>query len=317
MELSVIVPFVREWPQVAFTLRSIHEELEGIEHEVLAIDNLQSNMEEDRGTGMVKGMANQWTKAGDPWLKYYHKNDKLSHWQCKNFGIQKATAPIIWFVDSHCIVGRDAARTMYHFYKRNWEVLDGSIHLPLTYHILEQRQLIYKAVVDVTKGDYAYSFNTYIPSSWEQVQEVPVMSTCGMMIHKQYLEQLGGWPKELGIYSGGEHFLNYCQAILGLKKYIWKANPLTHHGDRRGYSWNHYDQRRNRAIACYMVGGEKLMNKWVDECAKLSPNESKRVKNNIMATCKKHRDHIRSQQMMEIEEWLDKWKGHSLLQGVY
>jgi len=274
-------------------------------------------MEEDRGSKMVQGMANQWTKTGDPWLKYYHKNDKLSHWQCKNYGIEKASADIIWFVDSHCIPGRDSGRSMFRFYEEHWQELDGSIHLPLTYHILEPRQLIYKAVVDTTKGDFAYSFNTYRPNTWEQVQEVPVMSTCGMMIHKNYLSQLGGWPTELGIYSGGEHFLNYCQAMLGLKKYIWKAEPLCHHGDKRGYSWNHYDQRRNRAIASYLIGGEKLMEKWIDNCARLSKNEAARMKNNIVATCCKHRDHILSQQMMTIEEWLDKWKGHELLQGTW
>ena len=317
MDLSVVIPYVREWPQIAFTIRAIHEELEGIDHEIIAVDNLQPKMEYDRGSKMVQGMANQWTTAGDPWLKYFHKNDKLSHWQCKNFAVKKAQANILWFVDSHCIPGRDSGRSMFRFYEKHWEELDGSVHLPLTYHILEPRQLIYKAVIDTTKGDYAYSFNTYRPNAWEQVQEVPVMSTCGMMIHKNYLEQLGGWPEELGIYSGGEHFINYCQAILGLKKYVWKANPLCHHGDKRGYSWNHYDQRRNRAIASYLIGGEELLVKWVTNNARLSSNETARVINNVQATCREHRDHIKSQQMMTIEEWLDKWKGHELLQGTW
>jgi hypothetical protein len=317
MDLSVVIPFVREWPQVTFTIRAIHEELKDIEHEIIAVDNLMHNMDEDRGSNMVKGMANCWTAAGDPWLKYFRKDDKLSHWQCKNFAVEKASADIIWFVDSHCIPGRDSGSSMFRFYEEHWQELDGSIHLPLTYHILEPRQLIYKAVVNSSIGDYAYSFNTYRPNTWEQVQEVPAMSTCGMMIHKNYLKQLGGWPKELGIYSGGEHFLNYCQAILGMKKYIWKAEPLCHHGDKRGYSWNYYDQRRNRGIASYLIGGEKLLRQWIKCCAKLSPNESARVINNIMLTCREHRDHILSQQLMTIEEWLDKWKGHELLKGTW
>jgi hypothetical protein len=314
MELSVIVPYVREYPQVVFTLRSIHEELQGIEHEVIAIDNLQPGMEEDRGSAMVKNMANQWTKAGYPWLKYYRKNDKLSHWQCKNFGIEKASAPILWFVDSHCIVGRDSAYSMFRFYNAHWQELDGSMHLPLTYHILEPKQLIYKSVINRATGDYAYSFNTYNPSSWKQWEEVPAMSTCGMMIHKHYLNQLGNWPTELGIYSGGEHFLNYCQAILGLKKYIWKANPLCHHGEKRGYSWNYYDQRRNRAIASYLIGGEKLMVRWLENCGKLRDIEVKRMINNILATCRKHRDHIRNHRLLDIEEWVWIWKDHELMQ---
>jgi len=313
MDLTVVVPFVREWPQIAFTLRSIHEALIGVEHEILAIDNLMPKMEVDQGSGNVKGMANQTTKSGDPWLKYYPYQDKLSHWQCKNFGTNKASADIMWFVDAHCEVGHDSVRSMFKFYKENWAELDGSIHLPLTYHILETKELIYKAVIDRSTGNYGYSFNSYNPNLWPEVQEVPVMSTCGMMIHKNYLDQLGGWPVELGIYHGGEHFINYCQAIIGLKKYIWKARPLFHHGDKRGYSWNHYDQRRNRCIANYMFGGEELLTKWIETSAKLSANEGARVKNNIMATCRKHRDHILSQQVFEIDEWIERWQGHELM----
>ena len=98
MVVSVIVPFVREWPQVAFTLRSIHECLKGIDHEVLAIDNLQSTMQEDRGSQNVASMANKWSQSKDPWLRYFHYTDKLSHWQCKNLGIREAKGDIYWFI---------------------------------------------------------------------------------------------------------------------------------------------------------------------------------------------------------------------------
>jgi len=319
VRISVIVPFVREWPQVAFTLRSIHESLKGISHEVLAIDNLMSTMIEDRGSKNVKGMANEWESHGNPWLEYYHYKDKLSHWQCKNFGIREAKGSILWFIDSHCIIPSSAAEAIL-FYESNYVDLKGSLHLPLTYHILEPRQLMYKAAVMVKKGDYHYTFHTFNRNKYlerERVIEVPAMSTCGMIMHRDYMRQLGGWPVSLGIYGGGENFINFTMAVLGLKKWVWIGDSLCHHGDKRGYAWNLYDQQRNRAIATYMFGGERLLRKWANEVGKFSHNERRRAIESIRKECNLHREAVKILQVCEIEEWVDQWKSHELMVGDY
>lgn len=316
--ISVIVPFVREWPQIAFTIRSIHESLINVDHEVLAIDNLQENMQEDRGTKNIKGMASEWQNVNDSWLKYYHYKDKLSHWQCKNFGMSKASGDIFWFIDGHCILPPTAVEAA-RYYKANYMELCGSLHMPLTYHILEPRQLMYKAVVQTGTADYAYTFHTFSRKKYSPnyTVEVPAMSTCGMMIHRTFMEQCGFWPTELGIYGGGEHFMNYTMAVLGLKKHVWVGDSLYHHGDKRGYAWNHYDQQRNRALANYMFGGRRLMDCWLDKKAKLNGNESKRVRRSILDSSGEHRQWIKDNQLVEIEEWVKEWKDHELLIGEY
>lgn len=318
-KVSVIVPFVREWPQVAFTIRSIHESLKSISHEVLAIDNLTSTMQEDRGSKNVKGMAKEWENSNNPWLKYYHYSDKLSHWQCKNFGMSKASGDIYWFIDSHCIVPSSAAEAI-SYYSVNHKELNGSLHMPLTYHILEPRQLIYKAAVEVKKADYHYTFHTFNRSKYlerEKVIEVPAMSTCGMMIHKEYMRQLGGWPIELGIYGGGENFINFTMAVLGIKKWVWVGDSLCHHGDKRGYAWNLHDQQRNRAIATYMFGGERLLTQWINNKGKFSHNERRRAKQSILDKCHTQRAVIKATQVCEIEDWVNQWKSHELMVGDF
>ena len=317
-KVSVIVPFVREWPQVAFTIRSIHESLKGISHEVLAIDNLTSTMTEDRGSKNLKGMANEWASHGDPWLKYYHVGDKLSHWQCKNFAMSKASGDVFWFIDSHCIMPMGAIEAI-EYYVNNYEALLGSMHMPLTYHILEPKQLMYKAAVEVPKSDYHYTFHTFSQRKYRgmEVVEVPAMSTCGMMIHKDYMEKLGHWPKELGIYGGGENFINFTMAILGLKKWVWVGDSLCHHGDKRGYAWNHYDQQRNRGIATYMFGGERVLTNWMNNKARLTHASGRKARRSILATCKEHRAKIKASQVYEIEEWVNLWKDHELMIGDF
>lgn len=310
--VSIIIPFVKEWPQVAFTIRSVAETLKGTQFKILAIDNLQKNMGEDRATKNIKAMANK-----HHWLEYHRKNEKLSHWQCKNYGIKNSSGEILLFIDAHCIAPRDLPLAI-EYYQKNWEELNGSMHLPLTYHILENKRLIYKAVFDVPRGDHAYTFHTYSPNEnrGEAVFEVPTMSTCGMMIHRSIIEKVGRWPSELGIYGGGEHFLNYTLAVMGYKKWIYKSSSaLYHHGDKRGYSWNHHDYQRNRAIATYMFGGSRLLNLWMKSTAKLRPNEKNAMLMNIIDTCCDHRTLIKSKQVKTVEEFAHEWKGSYLAKG--
>lgn len=314
-KISVIVPYVREWPQIAFTIRSIHESLIGVDHEVLAIDNLMPTMQEDRGSENVRSMAKLWADKGDPWLKYFHYKKKLSHWQCKNFAMSKAEGDIYWFVDSHCIVPASAVEAIL-LYRSGYKSLEGSLHMPLTYHILEPKQLMYKTKVNTSNALYHYKFHTFYPSRYlGAFTEVPAMSTCGMIIHKDYMELLGGWPKELGIYGGGENFINFTMAVLGLKKYVWVGDSLCHHGEKRGYSWNHYDYQRNRSIATYMFGGKRLLEIWLKKEAKFSRTEIRKVYRNICLTLRGHRNRIKDNQKYEIEEWVQSWKDSDLLIG--
>lgn len=316
--MSVIVPFVREWPQVAFTLRSIHEVLLTVEHEILAIDNLVPSLQGDRATSNVEGMAKEWEKVGWPWLKYYKYSDHLSHWQCKNFGIEKAKGDFLWFIDSHCIMPIRALEAL-EYYIDNFDDLNGSLHMPLTYHILEPRQLMYKCAVDIPKGDYHYKFHSFSQEKYKDhdAVEVPAMSTCGMMINKEYMERLGNWPTELGIYGGGENFMNFTMAVLGMKKWVWVGDSLCHHGDKRGYNWNLYDQQKNRAAASYMFGGKRLLKLWLDKVAKLSTGEKRTVERSILKNLRSHRSFIKAQQLYEIEEWVDLWKNDELMIGEF
>ena len=126
-ELSIIVPFVNEYPQIMFTIRNIAESLKDrIDFEILAVNNYCSQVEQqvqtqtameverlskhlqktgykangklkafmdttiqaymdDRGGGSVKACS-----KGHHWLEYLEYTDKLSHWNAKRVGCNKA-----------------------------------------------------------------------------------------------------------------------------------------------------------------------------------------------------------------------------------
>lgn len=314
-ELSVILPYCNEYPMASFTIQSIAQELrDRVDFEIIAINNYtqevkEQGVDEDKGFEAIEASAKV-----NPWLKSLNYQGKLSHWQAKNMGIQASTGRFLWFCDAHCSISRDSVANMFHFYKEHHKELNGTIHLPLTYKLLESHRLIYK-LVDKSKetGEVNYSFTGYRQGK-EPYYQVPCMSTCGMMMSRELYDELGGWPVELGIYGGGENFSNFALAILGKTINIFngqngEGRPLFHHGEKRGYSWNYNDYTRNRVIATYMFGGAKLAAHYINH-RKGRPDILADIFHNVLATCKEHREHIKARQVMTIQEWLDKQKGN-------
>lgn len=331
-QLAVIVPYVQEWPQIAFTLRSIHEDLLGIDHEIIVVDNFceqayiqTRNMGTviDRGHSRVelpdKTIVPTWLEQEGkfhqsaieaqaerlPWLRYIHYDMKLSHWNSKRVACKASDAEVFLFADSHVVPGRDSLRKLYDYYSQHWYGLTGSLHLPLSYHILEEHRLIYKLVYE--RGLLGYSFTGYRDE--QEPYEVPVMSTCGMMIHRNYLDRVGGWPRELGIYGGGENFMNASMAVTGLRKWIMPGTILHHHGDKRGYHYEWLDHKRNQAIAMFLAAGRGGLMKYLEHVKGFERHHDlfMELADEIMTFCAAQRGQIVENTEIELEEWVSKW----------
>lgn len=303
-ELSVIIPFCREYPQVLFTVRNIAEELrDRVDFEIITVNNfceeIGAGNEDDKGHEALAA-----TMKGNHWLKAISYNKKLSHWQAKNVGVQISSGYILWFCDAHCMIQRNSLYNMFEYYRKNHEEIKGTLHLPLTYKIMEWRRLIYKLVNNIENGEVHYSFTPF--RSAQEPYAVPCMSTCGMMMARYLYDDLAGWPRELGIYGGGENFINFTLAVLGYNIFIWPDGVLHHHGEKRGYSWNYDDYTRNRTIATYIFGGADLAASFI-EYRKGNKKALQEILNNVFQTCSDHRAWIKSRQIMTIEEWLLKW----------
>ena len=72
------------------------------------------------------------------------------------------------------------------------------------------------------------------------------------------------------------------------------------------YSFYGDDYARNRLIATYMFGGERLLHKYAPHC-KGGALVTKWVEE-ILTQCKIHRNKIAAFQVMEIEEWFSNFK---------
>lgn len=317
-KLSVIIPFAQEHPQIAFTVQNIYCELrDKCDFEIIVIDNYCSelqyqldakNEKQDNGSKYMSELANEQR----PWLKYLHYAEKLSHWQAKNLGVHHSSGEFLWFVDSHCIVSPGALSGMFEHYRQYHKELNGTLHMPISY-MLERPglELIYKLIHDREHGVMHYTFTRYIES--DHVYRVPCMSTCGMMMSRELYDLLGGWPSELGIYGGGEHFINFTLATMGKTINIIPVKPLYHYAAPRGYSWNYIDYHRNRCIATYMFGGEEWAYRYI---MNIKPHDSEHdafkqaVFSSVIGSkaCIQQRNALISKQKTTIDAWLEAQK---------
>ncbi len=307
-KLSVIIPYVNEWPQIVFTIRSIVEELaDRVDFEIIVVDNFCDEVAKQGCTPDRSAAHFREVEKGQSWLKFLTYDEKLSHWNAKRKAVEGSTGDILWFCDAHCMVGRDALFKMFKYYEKNHQELNGSLHLPLTYAILEWHKLTYKPVIDVSKGIYHYSFTSYKTPCHGLPYNVKAMSTCGMMVTRELYDLVGGWPEELGIYGGGENFINYTLAVLGKHKWIMPGKPLHHHGDKRGYSFNGDDYLRNRCIASFMFGGYELADLMMRH-SRGGSRVKRMILEDVASACKSQRELIQKRQVVTIEEWAATYK---------
>lgn len=307
MDLSIIIPGCNEFPQHAFTIQSVITTLKytDLKWEVIYVDNKSEykiKHKEKRGFLNRKGL---------PWLKVANWDDKLSHWCAKNVGIDNTTGKTLFFMDAHCIVEPNAIYEMHKYYVDHYDEINGSLHMPINY-MLEQpgRELVYQCLYERQKGIVHYSFRRMFERN--EVHKVPCMSTCGMMMSRDIMEnELGKWPWELGIYGGGENFINYVLAVLGRDVNIWPYQPIHHYAFDRGYSWNYDDWVRNRMIAIYMAGGEEWINLFRNGLIALNkgrPEVLAKIRDDVLSKCSQQRAEIKERSKMTIDEWWVKVK---------
>lgn len=349
-ELSIIIPFAGEYPQVLFTIQAVAQSLltTGLDFEILAVDNHCMELEQQWQTANTKASyavmeamnerspdseiprhfvsvpdfkkgldqvprCHQSNKAGEaikaaakgnPWLRYIAFDGWLSHWECKRIACEEAKADTFLFLDAH-VVPSAGIDKMYHAYQ--YFRGDGTFHMPLTYKILEWRKLIYKLVIE--NDFWGYSFTGYQPTPENQPLEVPCMSTCGMMISREIYDSVGGWPKYMLAYGGGENFINYALSYCGYNKWIFPAITLHHHGEKRDYHYTFDGQVWNRMVAHYLFGGKDILEKMLIH-QKGRPEVLDRFKRQIYSNhhYKKHRDIIKENGGIDLMKWRADWE---------
>lgn len=318
-------------PQVAFTVQGLALELMSakIDHEIVLINNaaVDQGFDEPEHPELNGPMYFEKLIAEGraPRLRHVEYLEKLSHWNAKNAGIAEATGDFFFFCDAHVVITPGDLVNMFRLYQARWQDLNGSIHLPWNYmnDFLGPdgggRRLEYRLCSNIEKGIIHYTSKTYKGGS--DPYAVPCMSTCCMLIERKIFEDVGAWPSEMGIYGGGENYMNFVQAVLGYQPWIFPSTGFWHWAAPRGYQWNWYDWHRNRMIATYVAGGNKWARNWANWLAQEIKNGAAMGRaGNPQIALKLYRDvtnnedlialrrEIQLKQKVALADWVMDWK---------
>lgn len=311
--LSIIIPFVVEMPQLLFTVQSLTYELrDRCDYEILCVDNkipsiFESDHSELNGSIYIQKKIDAGVLPNVRLLKY---PNALSHWGAKNFAVDNAAGDTLLFLDAHVLTQPGCIYDMYHVYQQFALHREGSLHLPISYMLDNKIRLVYELVYEPDKGKVDYRFKPMELTNRE-VMRVPCMSTCGMLISKYLLvDVLKKWPDELGSYSGGEQYINFTMAVLGLKKYIYCLGDLQHYAAPRAYEMDPFDVARNKAIATFLFGGHELMTLFVNDLKnrvrdKLSLRQINKLLYDLTAepALISRREYIKENTVEDIKSW--------------
>ena len=310
-KLATIIVGMNEWPQVIYTLRAVCEEFrDRSDFELIYVDNFPTVLDEwnkkrspDQSYNVIKQSENLL-----PNFRVMEYRDHLSHWVCKKKAIQSSKADFFLFLDAHVLPGRDCLFNQYEYYRKHHKELNGSLHVPITYKILENHLLQYKMNNELNKGWLSYSFTSHRPGDGKPYP-VSCHSMCGCIISRKVYEKFGGWPDMMESWGGGENLFNFTLSILGMNKWLIPGRPLYHDGAPRGYSYNSNGLVKNRLIAMYMIGGDELAHLFLIN-QKGDPSILKNVYHSILSNPEiiAQRKHIESQQVIDIHSWATQWK---------
>lgn len=328
--ISIVIPFCNEVPQVLFTAQSLYNQLEGREFEILLVDNRSNSITtENCGKGIISDKnyflendsaetfdcySKDWTIKVkqrsffdskkiflDDKIKYLVYDEKLSHWNAKNFGVAHSKYPYLLFLDAHCELSTGAVIKLLRFLKHTKNKKVGAVHCLINY-MLDSRSLEYGLVPE----KFCYRFKT--AQQKNEPYKVPIMSTCGMMMKKKVFDDIGGWSNELGIYGGGEAYIGFKLATCGYEHWIVPDAKCWHYAQDRGYSWNLWDWMRNNLIAAYTVGGEGWLLKLKELFSKEHPADIlEQIASDVKLSCAKERTVLSKKQVCSYDDIVDQW----------
>jgi glycosyltransferase involved in cell wall biosynthesis len=242
--VSVIIPFCNEGQNTLWTMQGFVDQFQGwCDFEIIIVSNKSDPEHLEK--------FSRWVDHPKiPWFRLVEYNDKQSGWQTRNYGASLATGKYLFFCDAHIYPKPNAYRGLVEFHE-GWT---GIAHCPLCYWI------------DPTRPNYGYVWQAYkfwgrwtrsLPKS--PMGDVPLSGSSSLLIDREVFEEVRGFHPALGIYGGGETYIDLKVQMFGHKVRMAIDHHIYHLSETRGYRWNNENFRFNKMLAAFTIGGEKYL----------------------------------------------------------
>ena len=232
--VSVIVTTKNEEKNVEECLRSVKNQTFR-EIELILVDNYSR----DRTIEIAKKYAD----------KVYLRGPERS--SQRNLGAEISEGKYLLFLDSHVIPSPGSFRRLIEYHD-GWK---GVAHCAVNYWLEFEHKTLY---------GYRWQPEKFW-GTWTRTKPKPpdykvIMSgTSSSLIDRDVFFEIGKFNEHLGIYGGGEPYIDLKVQMFGYDVRMPPNCRLWHLTEPRGYNWNNKDLHRNFMIAAFALGGEEFL----------------------------------------------------------
>lgn len=255
--VSVILANRNDLDRLLMTVLSAVEDLRGLDGEVVVVDNSDTA----RHSCVKKLLAGQM-KDGTTRLLY---NDRPSSSATMEMAAREAHGEYLFYVDSHCIIGRDTIRACLRFFRRHEGEPIGFVHAPIQW-----------AHNSATARKISFRLHRNNLGSWgKMISREQKITWKGMphMVRKDVYEAIGGYgclAKHNVGWGGLIPYLGIKTWLMGYENWGIPHGVAYHFGEypdvcRKFVKYRLYGRNGDHpagsahAIAAYVFGGEELL----------------------------------------------------------
>ena len=224
-------------------LQALQIEFASLDYEIIVVMNMCKKEEYNH-------LTRYWLYQSGI-LKVLQYDEKPSNWQARNLGAFNSSGQYIMHTDSHVFPEHNAwvSGLKYHY---GWK---GCLHFGTNYWIDHPNRFNWQYRWQPEKFWGAWSRKIPSPPNYK----ILMSGTAGLLIDRETWNEIGGFHNNLGIYGGGEPWINLKTQILG---YDVRCNPAFkqyHLTEKRGYSGSNMDRWHNFMLVAYALGGDKYL----------------------------------------------------------
>ena len=292
--ISVVIPARNEFPQIAFTVQSIINDLETFlepsEFEIIIVANCcNDTVPVKRALG---GTVDYLMPRGVYWnrvLRIIYDPLAGNH-STRNHGAKLARGKYIFFSDAHMSYKRGFFKSMVETIDKIGGIVHGTIGWLGAYPAGQSMGY-----------QYTMKLGEEIKGTWNNNKlantpfYIPLQGHCCLgMLRKQFMD-FDGYPAYHRCYGGGEFYLDIKWWLFGSNVSV-DPNAVGYHlCAPRAYTYNHDDYKFNVLGIGLAIGADAWAERaYINWCKKGRPEVMKRIWEDAQKTTKEDKEYIAS-----------------------